>query len=64
MEAVKVQYTVKEEYIQTNKSNIQQVMNDLKGINNRISNAALFCWKMANRSSTLSCALMKTPKRL
>ncbi len=34
MNGVKVQYTVKEEYVETNKANIQQVMADLKEINN------------------------------
>ena len=34
MEAVKVQYTVKEEYVETNKANIKKVMADLKKINN------------------------------
>ena len=34
MNAVKVQYTVKEEYVETNKANIQRVMADLKEINN------------------------------
>ena len=34
MNYVKVQYTVKEEYVETNKTNIQQVMTDLKEINN------------------------------
>jgi hypothetical protein len=34
MEAVKVQYTVKEEYVETNKANIQKVMADLIKINN------------------------------
>ena len=34
MNAVKVQYTVKEEYVETNKANIQRVMADLKKINN------------------------------
>ena len=34
MNAVKVQYTVKEEYVETNKANIQRVMTDLKEINN------------------------------
>ena len=33
MNAVKVQYTVKEEYVETNKANIQRVMADLKEIN-------------------------------
>ena len=35
MNAVKVQYTVKEEYVETNKVNIQRVMADLKEINDR-----------------------------
>jgi hypothetical protein len=34
MNAVKVQYTVKEEYVETNKANIQRVMADLQEINN------------------------------
>jgi hypothetical protein len=34
MNGVKVQYTVKEEYVETNKANIQQVMADLREINN------------------------------
>lgn len=34
MQAVKVQYTVKESYVETNKANIQQVMSDLREINN------------------------------
>jgi hypothetical protein len=34
MNAVKVQYTVKDEYVETNKANIQRVMADLKEINN------------------------------
>lgn len=34
MNAVKVQYTVKEEYVATNKANIQRVMADLREINN------------------------------
>lgn len=34
MSAVKVQYTVKESYVETNKANIQRVMADLKEINN------------------------------
>ena len=34
MNGVKVQYTVKEAYVETNKANIQQVMADLKEINN------------------------------
>lgn len=33
MKAVRVQYTVKESYVETNKSNIQRVMTDLQGIN-------------------------------
>ena len=33
MNAVKVQYTVKEEYVETNKANIRQVMADLREIN-------------------------------
>ena len=32
MNAVKVQYTVKEAYVETNKANIQRVMADLKEI--------------------------------
>lgn len=34
MNVVKVQYTVKKEYIETNKANIQRVIIDLKDINN------------------------------
>ncbi|MBV7333242.1 hypothetical protein KFU94_34470 [Chloroflexi bacterium TSY] len=34
MNAVRVQYTVKEAYVETNKANIQRVMADLKEINN------------------------------
>ena len=34
MNGVKVQYTVNEEYVETNKTNIRQVMADLKEINN------------------------------
>ncbi len=34
MKAVKVQYTVKEEYAETNKKNIEQVMSDLKKLEN------------------------------
>jgi len=34
MNAVKVQYTVKAGYVETNKANIQQVMADLREINN------------------------------
>lgn len=34
MNAVKVQYTVKKEYLETNKANIQRVIIDLKDINN------------------------------
>ena len=34
MDAVKVQYTVKEEYVETNKTNIRRVMADLREINN------------------------------
>jgi hypothetical protein len=33
MNGVKVQYTVKDEYVETNKANIQQVMADLREIN-------------------------------
>ena len=33
MNAVKVQYTVKEEYVETNKANIRRVMADLREIN-------------------------------
>ena len=35
MNAVKVQYTVRAEYVDTNKVNIQRVMADLKEINNK-----------------------------
>ena len=35
MKAVKVQYTVKDEYVETNKNNIQKVMDELVGINNQ-----------------------------
>ncbi len=34
MKAVKVQYTVKASYAETNKKNIQKVMADLKALNN------------------------------
>ena len=34
MKAVKVQYTVKEDYVETNKKNIKQVMSELKELNN------------------------------
>ena len=34
MNAVRVQYTVKAEYAETNKANIQRVMADLKALNN------------------------------
>lgn len=34
MKAVKVQYTVKESYVETNKKNIQKVMSELREINN------------------------------
>jgi hypothetical protein len=34
MKAVKVQYTVKESYAETNQKNIQQVMTDLQALNN------------------------------
>ena len=34
MNGVRVQYTVKEEYVETNKANIQQIMADLREINN------------------------------
>ena len=34
MNAVRVQYKVKEEYVETNKANIRQVMADLREINN------------------------------
>ncbi len=34
MKAVKVQYTVKEDYVDTNKRNIQQVMSELRTLNN------------------------------
>lgn len=34
MKAVKVQYTVKEEYAETNKRNIEQVMSDLRKLEN------------------------------
>lgn len=34
MNAVKVQYTVKEEYVETNKANIRRVMADLREIDN------------------------------
>ena len=34
MNAVKVQYTVKEEYVETNKANIKRVMADLNALNN------------------------------
>ncbi len=34
MSFIRVQYTVKESYVETNKANIQQVMADLKALNN------------------------------
>jgi hypothetical protein len=34
MKAVKVQYTVKEDYVETNKGNIERVMSELRGLNN------------------------------
>ena len=34
MKAVKVQYTVKEDYVATNKGNIEKVMHDLRAMNN------------------------------
>jgi hypothetical protein len=34
MKAVKIQYTVKAEYAETNKKNIQKVMTDLEALNN------------------------------
>jgi len=34
MKAVRVQYTVKKEYVEKNKENIVKVMNDLRQINN------------------------------
>ena len=34
MNAVRVQYTVKESYVETNKANIQKVMADLKALSN------------------------------
>ena len=34
MKAVKVQYTVKDDFVETNKKNIQKVMTDLREINN------------------------------
>ncbi|MBT3188837.1 MAG: hypothetical protein HN736_13160 [Anaerolineae bacterium] len=34
MKAVKVQYTVKESYVATNKKNIEKVMADLRALNN------------------------------
>jgi hypothetical protein len=34
MKAVKVQYTVKEDYVETNKRNIEQVMSELRTLNN------------------------------
>ena len=34
MKAVKVQYTVKEDYVETNQRNIEQVMSELKALNN------------------------------
>ena len=35
MNAVKVQYTVKKEFVETNKANIRQVMTDLKEIHSK-----------------------------
>ncbi len=34
MRAVKVEYTVKPEYVETNKANIQKVMDELRGLGN------------------------------
>ncbi len=34
MKAVRVQYTVSEEYVESNKKNIEQVMADLRAMNN------------------------------
>ena len=34
MKAVKVEYTVKQEYVETNKRNIEKVMSDLSDLNN------------------------------
>jgi len=34
MKAVKVQYTVQEDYVATNRENIEQVMRELKAMNN------------------------------
>jgi hypothetical protein len=34
MKAIKVEYTVKPEYVNTNKSNIQKVMEELKSLGN------------------------------
>lgn len=34
MKAVKVEYRVRKEYVETNQSNIKQVMDDLKALNN------------------------------
>ncbi|MDN5203702.1 hypothetical protein QQ008_20095 [Fulvivirgaceae bacterium BMA10] len=34
MKAVRVQYTVKDSYVATNKQNIEQVMSDLRALNN------------------------------
>ena len=34
MRAVKVEYTVKPEYVATNKANIQKVMDELRGLGN------------------------------
>jgi hypothetical protein len=34
MKAVKVQYTVREDYVETNKRNIEAVMSELRGLNN------------------------------
>ncbi len=42
MNAVKVQYTVKEDYVETNKANIQQVMADLKALNDPAVKYAAF----------------------
>jgi len=43
MKAVKVQYTVKAEYAETNKKNIQKVMTELRKINNPGVRYSAFC---------------------
>ena len=42
MKAVKVQYTVRESYVHTNKKNITKVMSDLREINNPVVRYSAF----------------------